>query len=42
MESEQLLPKGEVFQDQVFAGSKAVANPDEKMTKRGNHGIESY
>ncbi len=33
MKREQLLSKGEVFQDQVFTGSKAGYQLAEKMTK---------
>ncbi len=36
---EQLLSKGEVLQDKVCTGSKAVANAAEKMIKRCDHGI---
>ena len=39
---DELLPKGEVIQDQVFSGSKGGENQAQEMTKHRNHGIESY
>lgn len=36
--SPQLLPQGEVFEDEVLSGTDYTENPAEEMSKRHDHG----
>jgi hypothetical protein len=42
VQSQQLLPESEIFQDEVLPGTKGTDNPSQKMSERGdddrNHG----
>lgn len=38
MQCEQLLPKDEVFQDQVLAGTKGANQPTQQMSEARDHG----
>ena len=38
MQHEQLLAKGEVFQDEILMGTESTDNPTEKMPKAQDHG----
>jgi hypothetical protein len=40
MESEQLLTQGEVFQDEILAGTKGTAKPAEEVPESKDHGTD--
>jgi hypothetical protein len=38
VQSEELLAKGEVFQDEMLAGTKGTAKPAEEVSEPHDHG----
>jgi hypothetical protein len=39
VQSQQLLPKGEVFEEEFFSGAKGRNNPAEQMSKAHKHQV---